>query len=474
MSSHHPSQHSKYSCTGSLDETSVSCQRKRSVEDQELDQGQSQNYDREQGDNGAITTTPVVKKAATSPELRKEQNRAAQRAFRDRKERHLQQLENMIRDLKDQQVHMVTRFRREVTELNSRLETTMLENQYLREVVFAFETALCKGGHVAVLQDVKQELYRHHNEKHAQTHQAKSDMARNIGSDATAQHDDFSEKSTIPSKEAPHPLTLPLTAVDPTHDILSYTVNREILYRAPPLFVTVASDDGKITTIRSPTEPLSAPRPSFVAPGTHLPKHTDYTKHPTVFDELQSSLFPPGTLESLVQSGMATPQEVVNDSNTFFEQIPSNTAVMGDDHGYCSATTTTNSQRVRGEGGIKNYATKVGLVNGNHRLQKEFYIMATSPPAVDPNISPQIYEIPHDSRIDLIPCPKLRAQMILHQNKYNIDELFQLLLDKAICHGPPMDVHSWELPDEFFDRFGFLMGLDMERIRRKVWPRKAL
>ncbi|KAI1311563.1 hypothetical protein EDD11_003445 [Mortierella claussenii] len=419
--------------------------------------------------------------AKTSPTLRKEQNRAAQRAFRNRKERHLQQLENMIRDLKEQQFHLTTRFQREVRCLRSHLETTITENHYLREVVFAFEVTLCKGGYTAVLQDVKQELHRQHHEK--QTHvqqrpvtcyskeceslpqQSTQQSTQQATQQSTQQHQCISGSpplSHVPlqqpvmPKDPPHPLTMSLSVTDSVHELQMYSVDREILYRAPPLFISVVTVDGDVTSVRSPLESLSAPRPSFVTPGTHLPKHTDYTKHPTVFDELQSSLFPPGTLESVVQSGMATPQEVVNDDSTMFDHL--HLHIDGD-------------LKVDGDG-IKAYAKKMGLMNGNHRLQREFQLMVASPPAIDPNISPQIYELPHDSRIDLIPCPKLRAQMILHQNKYDLDALFQLLIDGAICHGPPMDVHSWELPDEFFDRFGFLMGQDMERIRRKIWPRK--
>ncbi|KAF9109860.1 hypothetical protein BGX27_007108 [Mortierella sp. AM989] len=380
---------------------------------------------------------------SVSPDLRKEQNRAAQRAFRDRKERYLQQLENMIKDLKEQQFLVTTRFQQEVKQLKSNLEATVQENFYLREVVFAFETALCKGGYVAILQDVKLELYRHHYEK--QQSSRTTTGTDSLQQSAMKQHD--SPEASI-RKEPPHPLTLPLSKPDSLHEVQLYTTNRDILYKAPPLFVSVAPEDGKIGSISSPLERLSTPRPAYAPPGTHLPKHTEYAKHPTVFDELQSSLFPPGTLESLLQNGMATPQEVVNDEVLLFDDLQRNGE---DDRGV----------------GVMAYASKMGLTTGNHRLQKEFNILASAPPATDPNISPQIYELSHDPRIDLIPCPKLRAQMILHHNKYNHDELFKLLVDKAICHGSPLDVHSWELPDEFFDRFGFLMGLDMERLRRK-------
>ncbi|KAG0297784.1 hypothetical protein BGZ98_000429, partial [Dissophora globulifera] len=297
-------------------------------------------------------------------------------------------------------------------------------------------------GHTAILQSVKQELFRRHHEKQGQNGQPQPSPG--------VQRSSWQQVEHSPSSYShPHPLTMSLSRADLLQEVGIYTSNRE----APPLFISVTSEGGPVAAIASPFQPLSAPRPSYTS-GTTLPKETDYIKHPTVFDELQSSLFPPGTLQSVVRSSMATPQEVVNDDATLFGRL--------------------NENENRGESGrlsTKAVASKIGLLK-DHRLQKEFNVLVSVPPAVDPNISPQIYELPHDSRIDLVPCPKLRAQMILHQGKYDMEELFQLLVNKAICHGHPLDLSSWELPDEFFDRFGFLMGMDMERIRRKVWPRK--
>ena len=60
--------------------------------------------------------------------------------------------------------------------------------------------------------------------------------------------------------------------------------------------------------------------------------------------------------------------------------------------------------------------------------------------------------------------------MIVHQHRYNVDDVFALLTDQAICHGPPLDKDSWQLPDPFFERFGFLLGIELDRIRNKTWP----
>ncbi|KAF9082242.1 hypothetical protein BGX23_012655, partial [Mortierella sp. AD031] len=151
-----------------------------------------------------------------------------------------------------------------------------------------------------------------------------------------------------------------------------------------------------------------------------------------------------------------------------------NNASLQQPFGYGRTLFTSSSFTALGSGSGSTkpmIRSRTELLSKTNRLQKAFVILAAGPLKVDPKIDSQIYEIPHDSRIDLIPCPKLRAQMILHQHKYNMDEVFQLLTDKAICHGDPLQASHWELPEEFFERFGFLIGIDLENQRRKVWPR---
>ncbi|KAF8945687.1 hypothetical protein BGZ47_002191 [Haplosporangium gracile] len=578
-----------------------------------------------------ITTTSSSNQPAgtgTGPEgvspavtLRKEQNRAAQRAFRDRKERHLQQLENLIQDLKDQQFLLITRFQREVQQLKIQNQIVVQENQYLREVVFAFEAALNYRGDMEVLQDVKQGLYRRYVGKQVQ-------QLQQDGSAGTATVESQEQQQQQKQQQQPPPplppvpaspspslassraslspalqtvttaastihsssitaLTIPsfsdnsnlesqpefllaqvpqqsqqqegaLTAAGtgagagagesssrgstsfPPHRVPSasgsppvlnvsnpsdtaatkpgtttttpYSINREILYRAPTsLHISELNSAGEDvspqTTIgggllAAATTPLSGggivPLSPFFPAGTPLPKVTDYTKHPTVFDELQSSLFPPGTLQSLVSANMASPQDVVNDTQ-LFDQLSDKgedsttssesmvrttittsastaTSTTSKEQGTSlkfssiftpPVTTSTKSSRTM----TQTQWTRSALIHRTHRLQKSFKVLAAGPIKVDPKIDPQIYQIPHDARIDLIPCPKLRAQMILHQHKYSIDEVFQLLIDKAICHGSPLNPRDWEMPEEFFERFGFLIGVDLENQRRRVWPR---
>ncbi|KAF9937405.1 hypothetical protein BGZ67_001301 [Mortierella alpina] len=527
------------------------------------------------GTEPKVRKKPGRKPGPTCPALRKEQNRAAQRAFRDRKERHLHQLENMIKDLKNQHFLVISQYQRDAHHLKALIESLQSENYYLREVVFAFESALSKGNHIGILKDVKHELFRRHHESRTAAAAAAAADAKSTssapqstpslqadlpatpatpGTPATPTMTSISSSSnsaasvapTTPGSSArsvspsvavkpslspslssaslasPSPAlqegsSHPITDADDRHEpkrqmvVMDhyseeglYSMSGDILYKAPPLFIPDMSSDGKLSAPISPFGPLSVPRPIYRPPGTNLPQHTDYTKHPTVFDELQSSLFPPGTLESL-HINMATPQEVVSDESLFAEPMVAEEGSSGymsvDKDGASGAKLATAESRLfkgkrskdeheddyehedkdkdddddddDGTEQLSKVAAAIGMKWNQvpkHRLHKELCVLVGAQPQTDPNIDPKVYELPHDPRIDFIPCPKLRAQMIVHQHRYSADEVFQLLLDEAVCWGPPLHKDSWQLPDAFFDRFGFLLGIELERIRSKTYP----
>ncbi|KAF9909882.1 DNA-binding transcription factor yap1 [Linnemannia zychae] len=544
---------------------------------------------------------PGRKPVATCPALRKEQNRAAQRAFRDRKERHLHQLENMIKDLKNQHYLVTSRLHSEAHDLKNAIESLQSENFYLREVVFAFESALSKGNHIDILKDVKQELFRRHHQNRRASSTTPSATPSSPGTDhltppppnnrpsfspassstatlpaspltptgstvtpvragstfpdtrprtssplspSMASRQATPPKPTFPSP-SPHNTPSPLGQSHLNHDhhgamdasdemgpLRQHPINDhpsedgipsmsgDILYKAPPLFIPEMLEKGQLGVPVSPFGPISVPKPAYCPPGTTLPEKTEYTKYANVLDELQSSLFPPGTLESLHIS-MATPQEVVSEETPFADtiQMEADRASSRSMHMYTDrdnmdrdrystniqydinrsknsisngrATSTSSSDlpmhiKIEPESDdetfgsidseqLRNMAATLGLKmesSKRHRLHRELQILIAAEPQTDPNIDPKVYELPHDRRIDYVPCPKLRAQMIVHQQRYNADELFQLLIDEAVCHGPPLHKDSWQLPEAFFDRFGFLLGLEFERIRRKMWPVK--
>ncbi|KAF9349728.1 hypothetical protein BGX26_012003 [Mortierella sp. AD094] len=482
-----------------------------------------------------IRKKPGRKPNPASPAVRKEQNRAAQRAFRDRKERHLQEMETTIKELKETNSQISQRLQKDTQHFKSAMDTLQSENYYLRQVVFSFETALNKGGNITILQEVKAELYRRHYEKHStkklsgtpspsretrppvpttssmflpdgdlpfqltpETSRRPHEQAPVASASSTLSNSaippilstppsppsSFGDVSASPpSNHKDSPLT-PWSGPDPEDETI-FSVNNDILYKAPPLYCMIDPNGGKLIKSITPCEPPSPPRPFFT-------RRTEYTNNVrSVFDELQSSLFPPGTLQSIIHTELASPQEIVNDI-TMLDQLhdrrPLKDPVISPGHAAitmfacsmdapspCAPTSILDDDNNEFVLATPSLGLDDGLkqnVIPSKRLQLEIKVLASAPPVVDPNIDPKIYALPHDSRIDLIPCPKLRAQLILHQKKLDMEDLCQLLINGARCHGHPLDPHSWELPEEFFDRYGFLLGEEMLRHRNKVWPKK--
>jgi hypothetical protein len=82
-----------------------------------------------------IRKKPGRKPNPASPALRKAQNRAAQRAFRERKERHLRDLEGTIRTLREQRNGAV----KELNQTKSKLDSCRAENWYLKGLVLTLQ-----------------------------------------------------------------------------------------------------------------------------------------------------------------------------------------------------------------------------------------------------------------------------------------------------------------------------------------------
>ncbi|KAI8139388.1 hypothetical protein BJV82DRAFT_544392 [Fennellomyces sp. T-0311] len=82
-----------------------------------------------------VRKKPGRKPNPASPALRKAQNRAAQRAFRERKERHLRDLETTIRTLREQRQQTV----KELNATKSKLDSFRAENWYLKGLVLTLQ-----------------------------------------------------------------------------------------------------------------------------------------------------------------------------------------------------------------------------------------------------------------------------------------------------------------------------------------------
>ena len=92
-----------------------------------------------------VRKKPGRKPNPASPALRKAQNRAAQRAFRERKERHLRELETTIKSLREKH-HATTK---ELQTTQAMLDSFRVENWYLKGVVLTLQF-VCMHHHILI------------------------------------------------------------------------------------------------------------------------------------------------------------------------------------------------------------------------------------------------------------------------------------------------------------------------------------
>lgn len=107
-------------------------------------QQQQQQID-ESGQPIKIRKKPGRKPNPASPALRKAQNRAAQRAFRERKEKHLRDLEGTIRQLREQRNSAL----KELHQTKSKMDAYRAENWYLKGVVLTLQF-VCLHHHIHI------------------------------------------------------------------------------------------------------------------------------------------------------------------------------------------------------------------------------------------------------------------------------------------------------------------------------------
>lgn len=79
-------------------------------------------------------------------------------------------------------------------------------------------------------------------------------------------------------------------------------------------------------------------------------------------------------------------------------------------------------------------------------------------PKTIPGVHPALFEVPQDPRIRAALCAYLRARMILHRGKYDLDEVVQLLIDTSVVYGDPRHGNNWTISEEFVSRFPYLTG----------------
>ncbi|KAF1806736.1 hypothetical protein FB192DRAFT_1425823 [Mucor lusitanicus] len=371
-----------------------------------------------------IRKKPGRKPNPASPALRKAQNRAAQRAFRERKERHMRELEVAIKQIREQRDKLHV----ENEQLKADQEIMRSENWYLKGIVLTLQL-VCFQHNLVIPQHGP-----YINE------QALSVLAQSIPeSISTYISVNANNKLPIPSKLFGYKHTMKQR--DRYLSTGSIVITKEGIHSVPD-----RSSPHPQQPIISKTVPVAVPRQR--EPSTSCPPESMYDSdfptedlvHPLEAQDEDAGIPPlsPGSVASDAemhhhhqqqqQQPQATPRPVMLTE----EPITSNLAAI-------------QTLRLR------------------LRLQSACVRMDSIPFAIQPTILQ--LTIPHDPRIDLIPTPHMRDRMILFRDQFDLDDCFRCLLGHSVFHGgDPAIAANWQLPPEFFEKYWFLtIDYDLRR-----------
>ncbi|CAG8466582.1 9073_t:CDS:2 [Acaulospora colombiana] len=402
---------------------------------------------------------PGRKPNPASPALRKAQNRAAQRAFRERKERHLKELENTIQSLRAMQTETTNNFHREREQLRSLIERIKTENYYLKYIAFNFECALNSI-----------------NGNNEATSKIKNSIFSNIISPSSyCDIGNFDQLSVIPTGAT----SIGLSGSQPPTLQQVPTLNLNNVGTSVVPF-TLQSPTSNSITLSPKSANISSPASAINSPPTpnstiQLSNNPFYQK---LSDQLIKSLIQNSVSSRLVPKQTSTDDSsgdtfisvsppLVQDHSNFLEsnsnEFNTTFALSGDVeqiNDNLKNSYSANSNFIVIPGIMEQHVTKE--VDQLIRLAKIVGCTDLSVP-VKPLVRRPLTEkqesylsFQHDPRIDLIPCLHLRSRMIQYQGHYDLYELCELLINETKCYGDPLDPDSWELPDRFFEKFKFL------------------
>ena len=366
----------------------------------------------ENGQPIKIRKKPGRKPNPASPALRKAQNRAAQRAFRERKERHLKDLEGTIRQLREQRNSAV----KELNGVKSKMDSFRAENWYLKGVVLTLQFVCL-----------------HHN-IHIPTHspylteEALGEMAKTTPHAIEAYVNAYTRNNiNLKPTMAAHFANAPNEKDSPLQTQTEYPQQQQA---EETLDNPETEEEERADTEMVEDEDEEDYKNNSLSPEPH------YVKIEEEEDEAMTQW-----VKQHNENKKRQEKEEQEKKEAKEEDKP--------DH----ASSISAIQRIRLQLRIQSTITNVG--KSAVRLQPTILQLA----------------IPHDPRIDLIPTPHMRDRMIIFRDQMDYDRCFAMLLNGAYYHGgdPTMSA-SWELPAEFFTEFWYL-AINYDVNRTNTWRR---
>ncbi|CEP14258.1 hypothetical protein [Parasitella parasitica] len=410
--------------------------------DQEEPKEPSLNKQQQQDPPVKVRKKPGRKPNPASPALRKAQNRAAQRAFRERKERHMKDLESSVKDIKDHRDRLL----QDNEKMSSENEILKAENWYLKGIVLSLQL-VCLQHNLVIPQHCP-----HVNDETlsvlAQSIPESISSYLNVNSRNKLQ---ISQKLMNGSPELPSLNLQPQQPQQPQQQPYPHQF---------PSGSLIITQDG---VHRVPDKQEGCP------PLPQQQQQQQQQQH-NASSWYHQQKMPNGQ-----------PQHASSNTSSNYTFASSNSISTTDDLSNIpplspmssSTTATTNKDKPDGmcsiESGllprpdintapsepITSNLAAIQTLRLRLRLQSACVRMQSIPFAIQPTLLQ--LTIPHDPRIDLVPTPHMRDRMILYRDQFDLDDCFRCLLSGSVFHGgDPAIAGNWQLPEEFFKKYWFL------------------
>ncbi|KAI7851992.1 hypothetical protein BDC45DRAFT_514831 [Circinella umbellata] len=358
---------------------------------------------------------PGRKPNPASPALRKAQNRAAQRAFRERKERHIVELEETSKVLREQRDRLLS----ENKELRSSVGVLGYEGWHLKGLVLSLQL-------VCLLQNVKIPNHTPYLE-HSYLRET---MLNTSTPEIISAYVKAKELHGLPSTDKDKQSKPSPTTASPQRG--QYLSTGVIIVGRDSVRTVIGN---RISTRIRATPPPQPPQQQQIQTTTS----PSCRRSSTVTSASMNSSIDIEDDRSDDEEGSKSPTFSAQPIMLTREPIPS----------FNLASFQTMRLRLQ----LQAVCDKMG--------DKAF------------KLEPTVLQltVPHDLRIDLIPIAAMRDRMILFHDLYNIDECFRTLLDGMVyVEGDPLSSSSWTFPAEFYEKFWFLThDYSAEEIKKR-WP----
>ncbi|KAI8990145.1 hypothetical protein BDB01DRAFT_780175 [Pilobolus umbonatus] len=425
---------------------------------------------------------PGRKPNPPSPAQRKAQNRAAQRAFRERKRREMKDAETNIKKC----LYMRDQALREVKILQTQVDYLSYENNFLKGQVLNLKIA-CMANQVSV-------------PKYYDTG-SRDKMG--------AENNTFSKTKGIPQSleffldRKKHIVTLSseeLTAYDTPPHSLSPEIHPEPSNESHSDINNTtpsASNDGESYVSKddilsaSPLSNFSSTLSAFQLDEFTIANIIHSSSETGLDPLLTQYLLQPNTINNLLSQMKDVPPELWlnNIPAELASLIPpeirtmlSNTAQHTQPTPMFSPSLPHKTETKSHDSHISTFESKVPVesdfwVNMDNllppRLNNKLYVDGPIPPLEAVNkmrglkdqnnnrylLTPTELQrkVPHDPRIDVIPGSMMRDYMIIFQDYYDANELFNFLIEHAVFIGGELgNPDCWFVPPQFISKYWFL------------------